>query len=782
MASIGRRQIDTKFLNSGILNKSASQSSSLYQKCSLLRGRLRRIRGFAELFPDVVESPSRDPVAYIWDLFSTGTPLCYIYDQLPADEGFKKINHYALSKRNYETESETNRAKKHAIALFAMELRVSNITEKISGCEMFTVTELWDRHSTDGLVKVVDTVTAIVDHLPPEVFDDDVASEDPSNAANVHDAVQQNIIREMLETERKYVQNLEVLQSFSNALSQGNIVSQDTIHLLFPNLNKLLNFQRKFLISLEFTAQLPLQVQRWGQLFLENEEEFSVYEPYCVNYKHATELMVDHERDLSSFNHILNAKSELPALLLKPIQRVCQYPLLLESLVKALPPEVYEHHYELIRASESAKRIITKINEAQRRNENQEIVKDLAARVADWKGHHIENFGELVLHESFTVTKSDVDRNYEAFLFEKILILCKEATAPVNKRKKNQAILKKSVSVATPQPQKPPLLLKGRIFIANVVSAKPTTPNRPNSYPLGVYWKGDYEVESFTMHCRREEQMKQWQTAVTRLVTEAASRRIQLVAEQKINGVMRTQIGPTPHTPTSLYSLSSDFATIGGRNRYSAYNEDEESNHYGPDSASEDGELEEYIPPSCPSSGRSTPVERRRLYKSRSLSAKFLSCKNLNGSPLVFGKITRSRSFSVPYIDTSKSTGSPRESSPPTPVSYLTLLSTSHAMDREWPPHSEDSKVNKFNPSIPMVKLKIRYYDDIFIIHLPKMVDFAGLYANLERKIRLCGPRKSTAPLRVKYRDADGDMISLTSTEDLQIALDHEQVITLFVT
>ena len=47
-------------------------------------------------------------------------------------------------------------------------------------------------------------------------------------------------------------------------------MDQDTIHLLFPNLNKLLNFQRKFLIRLESTAELPWPEQRWGQHFLES--------------------------------------------------------------------------------------------------------------------------------------------------------------------------------------------------------------------------------------------------------------------------------------------------------------------------------------------------------------------------------------------------------------------------------------------------------------------------------------------------------------------------------
>lgn len=53
-------------------------------------------------------------------------------------------------------------------------------------------------------------------------------------------------------------------------LARSNGIDQDTIHLLFPNLNKLLNFQRKFLIRLESTAEQNWQDQRWGLHFIEN--------------------------------------------------------------------------------------------------------------------------------------------------------------------------------------------------------------------------------------------------------------------------------------------------------------------------------------------------------------------------------------------------------------------------------------------------------------------------------------------------------------------------------
>ncbi len=147
-------QIDTS-ANNTLLNKAASQSTSLYQQCSALRSRLLRIRGFAPYF-SLSSSPdarrSTDPVTQLWDLFSTGTPLCYIFDQLPEDAGFKRINNSTFDPEQYE--ANPDRVKKRAIALFAMQIKDEAVVKAIPGCEPFMVTDLWDRNSTDGLVKV----------------------------------------------------------------------------------------------------------------------------------------------------------------------------------------------------------------------------------------------------------------------------------------------------------------------------------------------------------------------------------------------------------------------------------------------------------------------------------------------------------------------------------------------------------------------------------------------------------------------------------------------------
>ena len=81
------------------------------------------------------------------------------------------------------------------------------------------------------IVKVVNTVTHIVDRLPADVFEEAAPPSPPSafsphdsfdsmgpdipaipTPANGPDAERNNIIRELVETERKYVQDLEVMQ------------------------------------------------------------------------------------------------------------------------------------------------------------------------------------------------------------------------------------------------------------------------------------------------------------------------------------------------------------------------------------------------------------------------------------------------------------------------------------------------------------------------------------------------------------------------------------------
>jgi cell division control protein 24 len=46
-----------------------------------------------------------------------------------------------------------------------MQIREEKVAKAIPGCEPFTVTDLWDRNSTDGLVKVCTIIVVILLHV-----------------------------------------------------------------------------------------------------------------------------------------------------------------------------------------------------------------------------------------------------------------------------------------------------------------------------------------------------------------------------------------------------------------------------------------------------------------------------------------------------------------------------------------------------------------------------------------------------------------------------------------
>jgi cell division control protein 24 len=155
------------------------------------------------------------------------------------------------------------------------------------------------------------------------------------------------------------------------------------------------------------------------------------------------------------------------------------------------------HYDEVKTGTMAAKRIVDRISEAHRSAENDQTVKSLQHRIQDWKGHHLENFGDLLLHDFFVVTKSGIDREYHIFLFEKIMLCCKEAVPPFsdNNRGTNKSgsIFKKQSSPSLSslpgglgQRQKnTPLLLKGRIFLSNVTQTVPVSPR--NSIGLNCF-------------------------------------------------------------------------------------------------------------------------------------------------------------------------------------------------------------------------------------------------------------------------------------------------------
>lgn len=139
------------------------------------------------------------------------------------------------------------------------------------------------------------------------------------------------IVKELVDTERKYVQDLENLHDLKKALEEKGIIPGDTVHQIFLNINLILNFQRRFLIRVETTNSMPSSVQRWGQPFVVMEENFDIYQPFIANQRKAAMVAQAHFDKIRTIEHPVACDfNTLDGFLLKPMQRLVKYPLLLK--------------------------------------------------------------------------------------------------------------------------------------------------------------------------------------------------------------------------------------------------------------------------------------------------------------------------------------------------------------------------------------------------------------------------------------------------------------------
>ncbi|KAJ3063573.1 hypothetical protein HDU98_000603 [Podochytrium sp. JEL0797] len=275
---------------------------------------------------------------------------------------------------------------------------------------------------------------------------------------------------------------------------------------LFSNLNELLDFQRRFMVGMESTLNLGLVEQRIGQLFILNEEAFEVYFPFCGNYQVAQNAALAQAEDLKHLGHIIQPH-QIQSYLIKPLQRLMKYPLLLRELIKLTDPETYPYMEELKEGLESIKRVTDKLNEVQRRDENDRTKLDLAERMEDWKGLQIRDFGDLLLVERFLIASNDQEREYYLFLFEKILLCCKKDLKPSSKRTSNR-----KRSDAGKEGTTYSYILRGNIYINSIVRVEDSSDPSIGSFSIRVYWKEASEPDTvcFSLKCRTEEQVSLW--------------------------------------------------------------------------------------------------------------------------------------------------------------------------------------------------------------------------------------------------------------------------------
>ncbi|XP_016984895.1 uncharacterized protein LOC108048631 isoform X2 [Drosophila rhopaloa] len=226
---------------------------------------------------------------------------------------------------------------------------------------------------------------------------------------------------EIVDSERSFVEDLgQVIKGYLLDWKERACLRVDELQILFANIEEIYEFNSMLLQRLINTGRDPGRIAR---CFIDLRDGFDVYTTYCTSYPEAISLLTKllqatHTYSLlASTQKLLQHRLPLGSYLLKPVQRILKYHLLLDSLRKHSDlKEVAEAHVIM-------RQVAYHIDQVKRKQEQQSRVKELSGILDGWLGPELTVLGEL-RQEGLLMDQHNKQRL--VLLFATMLIITKQ--------------------------------------------------------------------------------------------------------------------------------------------------------------------------------------------------------------------------------------------------------------------------------------------------------------------------------------------------------------------
>ncbi|XP_006874617.1 PREDICTED: dynamin-binding protein [Chrysochloris asiatica] len=263
-------------------------------------------------------------------------------------------------------------------------------------------------------------------------------------------AKRSKIIKELIQTEKDYLHDLELcLQEVVRPLRNKQIDRLD-VDSLFSNIESVHQISAKLLSLLEeATKDVEPAMQVIGDVFLQIKGPLEdTYKIYCYQHDEAHSVLESYEKEEELKQHLSHCIQSLKkiymeeskpnlldmgSLMIKPIQRVMKYPLLLCELRNSTPPS-HPDYRALEDAFAAVKDINININELKRRkdlvlkykkNDEDESLKDKLSKL---NIHSISKKSKRVTNHLKILTRGESQVKDNTFNKEEKLFRCLEKT------------------------------------------------------------------------------------------------------------------------------------------------------------------------------------------------------------------------------------------------------------------------------------------------------------------------------------------------------------------
>ncbi|XP_052810180.1 intersectin-1-like isoform X1 [Mya arenaria] len=251
----------------------------------------------------------------------------------------------------------------------------------------------------------------------------------------------QSRIHELINTEETYMQDMSiVLEAFYRPLAESGALTEDNLQAIFVNWKDLIVCNTKLQKALRVRKKMcgvGQVINSIGDILCENIPHLTAYIRFCSCQLNAAALLQKLTETNPKFNEIhkkcvQNPKTKgmpLSSFLLKPMQRITKYPLLVEKIMQHTPVG-HPDHSHLLEALEKCQELCSQVNEGVREKENSDRLEWIQQRV------HCDGLPEKITFNSVTnclgprkllhtgvVCKTKSGKELAAFLFNDFLLL-----------------------------------------------------------------------------------------------------------------------------------------------------------------------------------------------------------------------------------------------------------------------------------------------------------------------------------------------------------------------
>ncbi|XP_063743002.1 rho guanine nucleotide exchange factor 25 isoform X2 [Eleginops maclovinus] len=233
------------------------------------------------------------------------------------------------------------------------------------------------------------------------------------------------VLQELIETEKHYVVDLGLIVEGYMGTMQSKGIPEDMKgkdKIVFGNIHQIFDWHKDyFLGELEKCIAEP---ERLAQLFIKHERRLHMYVVYCQNKPKSEHIVSEYiETYFEELRQQLGHRLQLNDLLIKPVQRIMKYQLLLKDFLKYYTKAGMDTE-ELEKAVEVMCFVPKRCNDMMN-----------VGRLQGFEGK-ITAQGKLLQQDTFTVTEQDSGflsraKERRIFLFEQLVIF----SEPIDRKK-----------------------------------------------------------------------------------------------------------------------------------------------------------------------------------------------------------------------------------------------------------------------------------------------------------------------------------------------------------